>query len=161
MLDPFDTVRSGVPKTKAVDRLDHDEYEELKISIEAAYMKHASNSRLSQWSASNAINEVKDVWLQTMESALAQSNQFQRVILDEEVTPGSHDLSLIELEEMWFLGLYLPGFYDIFGTFDEGCKWVSNELFPNAVNNAHTRLVEIFRKAKSRAVPMPSSVCLP
>ena len=154
MIDPFETLRANAPKAKAVNRMSHEEYDELKNQIEVAYMKHAQNNRLARQSQHNAINEVKVVWLQTLESALAQSKHFQRIILDEEVTPGSHNFSLIELSEEWLLGLYLPGFYDIFDNFSDGYQWIKSEMFPKASNDAHAVLVEMIRKANSRVIPI-------
>jgi len=150
--DPFARIRDAAKKLPAVDARDADQLQDLKEDIKGMYATWAKSNDLDGLSTDEAISMLHPVWLKTLESALANSSHFQRLVLDEEVTPGSHNFKLLSINEDWFLGVYLPGFYDVFADFGDGRDYCVTSMFGKAITNAKNRLIEIIRKHASRVL---------
>jgi hypothetical protein len=155
MEDPFAKIRSQ-STVSAIDRLDDDEYEELKNKIRDVYLMWAKNEPIANMPKQEALRQLQPVWIKTVEASLAQSPGFQRIVLDEEVTSGSHIISSLAMKDDWALGLYLQGFYDVFDAFEDGWEYIANQVFPTAVKQARNVLVQISRKHGSRALTAAS-----
>lgn len=132
--DPFASKR-GDPSHTPVDSLDNEQLEELKLEIRNMY-KTTFNVGLPSPKKPKAITgEVKDALIKNLEVALAMSPHFQKAVIDEFVTSFIHNFSALCINEGWLLGLYLPGFYDLFDDFDSGLKYIQ-KITPEACTGA-------------------------
>lgn len=127
-----------------VDQLDHEALQTLKTAI-----KKLDAAKVSDESADYA------VWGSLIESALARSPQFQKLVIDQELTPDAHGLRFLSTTNDWLLGIVLPGYYKEFQDFEDGLS-VITDLLPGAVKRAQSALVTILRKTTYSALQATS-----
>ena len=87
----------------------------------------------------------KDVIVQHLEAALAMSPDFQKAVLEEYVTPYMYNFSDLRVKEEWAIGVFLPGFYSFFDTFEAGFAFIKKVL-PDAATTARMTIETLIRK---------------
>lgn len=149
--DPFATHR-GNQTPVAIDLLSVESLEELKANIQELYRTTSSEaSTLSAMPQPLALSEVHDDFVQKLEAALATTPHFQKIVLEEYVTPYMHNVHALVMESEWALGVYLPGFYDIFDSFDSGENFLK-KLMPLASARARSVVEDTIAKHVSRTL---------
>lgn len=59
-------------------------------------------------------------WEHIVFTALLEEPSFQRVVLDQYLTPGLHDFNKLRLCKSWLMGIYLPGYYQFYDDVESG-----------------------------------------
>jgi hypothetical protein len=132
--DPFAGKR-GDPSHTPVNALDSEQLDELKLEIRNMYKTTFNIGLPSSKKPETITGQVKDALIKNLEVALAMSPHFQKAVTEEFVTPYIHNFSALSIDEGWLLGLYLPGFYELFDDFDSGLKFIQ-KITPEACTGA-------------------------
>lgn len=148
--DPFAEKR-GDPSHTPVNHLDSEHLDELKLEIRNMYKTTFGVGLASSNKLKPVTGEVKDALIKTLEVALAMSPHFQQAVTAEFVTPYIHNFSALCIDEGWLLGLYLPGFYDLFDDFDSGLKYIQ-KITPEASTGARKIIEHVIVKHVARRI---------
>lgn len=169
--DPFALDRAADEKNPPlpVDRLDADQILQLRANIKKTYEtwfpgpapnKSVAELLEEQLDPTRPLTDRWGVWVAHVESAIARSPTFQMAVINEEITPGSYDFKHYEVDLDWLLGLYLPGFYDVFEDFADATD-VLKEMAKLAVGFAKTAIGKAIRLHASRTLLAVEYVGLP
>jgi hypothetical protein len=146
--DPFAEKRSDSSHTP-VNHLDSGQIDELKLEIRNMYKTTFTTGLAKKPKTTTA--EVKGTLIKSLEVALAMSPHFQKAVTEEYVTPYIHNFGALCIDEGWLLGLYLPGFYDLFDDFDSGLKFIQ-KITLEASAGARKIIEHIILKYVSRMI---------
>jgi hypothetical protein len=148
--DPFAEKR-GDPSHTPINHLDSEQLDELKLEIRNMYKTTFGAGLATSKKPKPITGEVKDALIKNLEVALAMSPHFQQAVTDEFVTPYIHNFSALCINENWLLGLYLPGFYDLFDDFDSGLKYIQ-KITPEASTGARKIIEHVIVKHVARRI---------
>ncbi|KAI7334818.1 hypothetical protein KC315_g3581 [Hortaea werneckii] len=120
--DPFAAVRLEHTQLKPFDTLNDEEREETQAGIIDLYGKHAPEDVVHEYGYKQGTPSSNTVqkWRNILVTCLASTPEFQRIVMDECLTPGTHYMTTLRVRTEWLIGLYLPAFYHHFSSFEEG-----------------------------------------
>lgn len=153
--DPFGDVRGQTwpigdfeSEAKPYDTLDEGEHEQFQEEVKELYNTYAPGQPPNKPGIPVLVSGLdRDLWINIIAGAFMCNPEFQRLVADEHTTPGLHKLTSDSLKARpeWLIGLYLPGFYDYFDSFEEGYEKVLRGMLsdPNGdIVGASTNLVQ-------------------
>jgi len=140
--DPFAGSREE-KQPPPVDTLDDQALDELEVEI---LNKYKMEFRLEALGTSRIIPaHAKGDLIQHLEAALATSPDFQKAVLDEYVTPYIYNFGDLRINERWALGIFLPGLYSYFDTFEAGFTFME-KILPDAATRARKTIESLILK---------------
>ncbi|EON70098.1 hypothetical protein W97_09365, partial [Coniosporium apollinis CBS 100218] len=94
----------------------------LLDEIQVAYALSVPNSSIAAKANGDkeVLKQVHADWRGLISIALSFDENFQRLVVDDFHDPGLLDFSAIKLRTQWLVGIYLPGFYEIYEDFLPG-----------------------------------------
>ncbi|KAI6915263.1 hypothetical protein KC318_g87 [Hortaea werneckii] len=140
--DPFAAVRLEHTQLRPFDTLNDEEREETQAGIIDLYGKHAPEDVVHEYGYNQGTPSSKTVqiWRNILVTTLASTPEFQRIVLDEHLTPGTHYMTTLRVRTEWLIGLYLPAFYHHFSSFEEGYNTTLKGMMDEVINLSRTIL---------------------
>lgn len=114
MSDPFAEIREDCEQYGALDEQSPNKQNVIQVKIKEMYAEFGTVKDFVLTTA------VIDNWIAATAEALMHVPEFQAVILDNAVGLYAHKPPTITIKSAWFAGLYLPGFYDTYESFQDG-----------------------------------------
>lgn len=140
--DPFSTLRRQDRDSPAnpFDSLESHERDATEQKIRDMFKEYASSGIRASMGRQYGLPMLLPDWKRTLHAAITMLPAFQRLVIDEFLTPNVYDFNKLKIDRNWLIGLYLRGFYDIYNSFDEGYEDVLQDLIVNAVRDAKATL---------------------
>ncbi|GAB1740518.1 hypothetical protein NU219Hw_g5619t1 [Hortaea werneckii] len=134
--DPFAAVRLEHTQLRPFDTFNDEEREETQAGIIDLYGKHAPEDVVHEYDYNQGTpsSNTVQIWKNILVTTLASTPEFQRIVLDEHLTPGTHYMTTLRVRTEWLIGLYLPAFYHHFSSFEEGYNKTLKDMMKEVIS---------------------------
>jgi len=151
--DPFASVRAQWPedKNKPFDLLDDDERDYAREQIVELYQKNAHDVTVKKGSQGQLASFLP-LWEACIKSALIRNDLFLKIVVDEQVDPGTVDFGKVFLRKAWLEGLFLPKYYDVYQRFEEGYQSVLRGMENKIVQDARQAIIPLVQRCQGQTI---------
>lgn len=144
--DPFASERGTYfethPQSIPHDQRDEEDLDRFQEEILRLYNDHAPDDLEAGESTVGEPSEKQTAqWRSIITTALTCNSTLQRLMADERNSPGTHNFKDLRVSPNWLIGIYLPGFYHHFSSFNDGY----DQVLKNIVHNPSLGSLEFAR----------------